>query len=296
MDFQEIDARMHLDYQLIDSGDFEKLEQVGPVRLVRPSPQAVWPKRLGAKEWGRVDARFNRFSGGDGKWTIESKSMPKEWLVRIGSTTFTSSITDFGHVGIFPEQFKNWGYIKELVSGAAKKSKGPIEVLNLFAYTGGSTLAAAAGGAHVVHLDASKTSVAWARDNAAASKLDKHPIRWIVDDAQAFVQREVRRKCKYHGVILDPPSYGRGAKGQTWKIEEHLVTLLDQIGEILHEQASFVLLSAHSAGYSPLVLQNLLLNLKGKRKAKFVPEEMVLPAFGEGLPLPSGASCFLIFE
>lgn len=287
---------MHLDYQLIDSGNFEKLEQVGPIRLVRPSPQAVWPKRLDAKVWNKVDARFTRFSGGDGKWTIESKSMPKEWLVKIGSTTFTSSLTDFGHVGIFPEQFKNWGRIKELVATAAKKSKEPIQILNLFAYTGGSTLAAAAGGAHVVHLDASKTSVAWARENAAASKLENHPIRWIIDDAQVFVQREVRRKSRYHGIILDPPSYGRGAKGQTWKIEEHLVPMLEQLRELLHESPTFVLLSAHSAGYSPLVLQNLLLQLAGKRKVSFVPEEMVLPASGDGLPLPSGASCFLIFE
>lgn len=283
-------------YQLIDSGNFEKLEQVGTVTVSRPSPQAVWPKRLGTSVWSKVDAHFSRFSGGDGTWAVKNKKMPTSWLVKMGAITFKSTLTDFGHIGMFPEQFANWEQLKSICAHSRDAGLEEMKVLNLFAYTGGSTLAAAAGGAHVVHLDASKTSVAWARENAEASALDKHPIRWITDDVQAFVARELRRGSKYHGIILDPPSYGRGSKGETWKIEDHLNPLLKDLKSLLADNARFVLLSSHSAGFTPIVLQNLLASLSRSKEDRYEGAEMLLPERGrDTMPLPSGASCFLHF-
>jgi 23S rRNA (cytosine1962-C5)-methyltransferase len=286
---------MKTDYQLIDSGHFQKLEQVGPHRLVRPSPQAVWSPRLPAEQWKQVDAKFDRFAGGDGKWTIFNKSLPKRWTISQGPVTFTVGLTDFGHLGIFPEQDSNWHELHTLIR--SQKKSADFSVLNLFAYTGGSTLACASAGAKVVHLDASKTSVQWARENAEASGLKEAPVRWIVDDVQKFVEREVRRGSKYHGVILDPPSFGRGTQNEVWKIEDHLIPLLANIKQLLDDAFSFVLLSCHSTGYTPMALTNLLKEITPERGGRYESREMLIQEIDESSTkfgsrsLPSGASC-----
>lgn len=289
-------------YQLLDTGDFQKLEQVGPYRLVRPAAQAVWRPRLPASDWAQADATFTRFSGGDGKWNIRNRKLPESWRIdapAIGQLVIR--LTDFGHLGIFPEQHRNWGLLGDAVK-AHKARIAPdaevkeISVLNLFAYTGGSTLAAARAGGSVVHVDASKTSVNWARENAEASGLGDRPVRWIVDDVQKFVGREVRRGSKYHGIILDPPSYGRGPKGETWKIEEMLPPLLDDLKAILAPDFAFFLLSGHSAGYTPLALVNLMGQILDTKAtdAAIVAEEMTVAEAGSGRILPSGASCLYV--
>ncbi len=274
-------------YRLIDSGNFEKLEQIGPYRFVRPSPQAVWRPKLGQDEWQNIDARFNRYSGGDGKWVLHNKELPESWQIKLEDIALSLKRTEFGHLGVFAEQAANWQRIRQL-------AKPGLDIINLFAYTGGSTLAAALGGANVVHLDASKTSVAWARENAALNHLDQHPIRWIVDDARKFIAREVKRGRKYHGIILDPPSFGRGSKNEVWKIEEHLPLLLDDIRQILHEDFRFILLSSHSPGYTPLAMKNNLQEVVLDIRGDYLLEEMVIPEQLGGRVLPSGASVFFI--
>lgn len=282
-------------YELIDSGDFNKLEQVGPYRISRPSPQAVWRPILPPSEWKKVDAFFTRFSGGEGKWTIVNKRMEKTWAIRVSGINFRMELTDFGHLGIFAEQAANWLQLQEIIT-KARNSRSAISVLNLFAYTGGSTIACALAGAQCVHVDASKTSVAWARENASLNGPGELPIRWIVDDVQKFVAREVRRGSRYQGIILDPPSFGRGAKGESWKIEEHLNGLLSQLKDILAPDFAFILLSAHSHGYSPEGMKNLLLPVVGQVKGRFSAGEMLIPEPQNQRHLPSGTYCLFTRE
>ncbi len=269
-------------YQLLDSGNFMKLEQVGPFRISRPSACAVWDPVLPETEWKKVDAEFKRFSDGNGEWKINNPEIKQPWAINVSDVTFNLKLTGFGHLGIFAEQEKNWLQLRDIISKRKSKMKSKrgsemsskvesempsgesFSVLNLFAYTGGSTLFAAAGGAEVVHLDASKSSVAWARENAASSKLEGCPIRWIVDDVQDFVQKEIRRGKKYQGIILDPPSYGRGSKNQVWKIEDHLLPLLKDLQKLMADDFSFMLLSAHSPGYTPISLENQLRQICGE--------------------------------
>lgn len=287
---------MGYDYKLIDSGNFQKLEQVGPYRFVRPSPQAVWTPRLSKDDWKNVDATFNRFSGGDGKWTIHNRQLPKKWTITQGPVKLVISLTDFGHLGIFPEQDANWAKLHDLIQDHDKKSvsKEPIQVLNLFAYTGGSTLACATAGAKVVHVDASKTSVGWARENAEANGAGSAPVRWIIDDVQKFVEREVRRNSRYHGIILDPPSFGRGTNNEVWQIEDHLVPLLDNLKKILADDHLFVLLSSHSNGYTPIAQKNLLMNIVNADEGEFSANEMLVNEQDTGRALPSGACCLYV--
>lgn len=280
-------------YQLIDSGDFKKLEQVGEYRISRPSPQAVWRPRLNPDLWQKVDAYFTRFSGGEGKWTILNKKMKKTWDIQVAGIDFKMELTDFGHLGIFPEQAANWSQLQTLVKNGCQ-SRAEFNVLNLFAYTGGSTLAAALGGAKCVHVDASKTSVAWARENAARNGREELPVRWIVDDVQKFVAREIRRGSRYHGIILDPPSFGRGTKGESWKIEDHLNGLLDQLKQLLADDFAFLLLSAHSNGYTPEGMKNLLGPLVYGVKGHFDAREMLIPEQDQERMLPSGAYCLFV--
>lgn len=279
---------MRYDYKLLDSGDFQKLEQVGPYRIVRPAAQAVWKPSLTQDHWRSVDATFHRFSGGDGKWTIHNSSLPKKWSIEQGPVKMVIALTDFGHLGIFPEQDHNWETLHDLIASQSQPSH--LSILNLFAYTGGSTLACASAGARVVHLDASKTSVNWARENAQASGLGDKPVRWIVDDVQKFVEREVRRGNKYQGIILDPPSFGRGANNEAWQIEEHLVSLLENLKLLFAEDFLFLLLSSHSNGYTPLALKNLLLGILDAKVGKFHTTEMTIHEQGSDRVLPSGAS------
>jgi len=286
-------------YQLIDSGNFQKLEQVGPYRFVRPAAQAVWRPRLSAQEWKRVDATFTRFSGGDGKWQVLNPNMPATWQIKSGPVAFQIKMTDFGHLGIFPEQDTNWLRLHKLVKHQIQKQanenpgKTPeFSVLNLFAYTGGSTLACATAGAKVVHVDASKTSVAWARNNAEISGHSALPIRWIIEDVKKFVGREVKRGSKYHGIILDPPSYGRGPSGEAWQIETDLFDHLTNLKQILADDFSFILLSAHSTGYTPMALTNLVESVADLKTGTVIAEEMVIKEVESSRLLPSGACCF----
>ncbi len=281
---------MKYDYKLIDCGNFQKVEQVGPYRFVRPAAQAVWKPRLGDDVWKKVDATFNRASGGDGKWTIHNRALPQNWTIEQGPVKLVISLTDFGHLGIFPEQDANWDTLHRLILNQPKE----ISVLNLFAYTGGSTLACASAGAKVVHLDASKTSVAWARENAEASGVANKPIRWIVDDVQKFVEREVRRGSKYHGIILDPPSFGRGTNNEVWQVEDHLVLLLENLKLILDDDYLFILLSCHSTGYTPMALQNLLSDIVDTNLGVLETREMTIAEQESGRALPSGASALFI--
>ena len=279
---------MENSYQLIDSGHLKKLEQIGPYRIVRPALGAVWSPKLSASYWSNPDAIFERNASGKGHWKYKKEPLG-EWNIQIGSLTFVIQLTDFGHIGLFAEQAKNWALLEEMVSKIALKDPDT-RVLNLFAYTGGSSLACAKGGAKVTHLDASKTSVAWGKQNANASKLNQDAIRWITDDVTGFVEREVRRKTLYNGVILDPPSFGRGTKSQLWKIEDHLVPLLKNIKKILKPEKSFVLLSSHSPGYTPISLENLLLQ-EFPEATSSSNEMLIFEKTGRGLP--SGASCLM---
>jgi len=273
-------------YQVIDSGNFQKLEQVGPYKLVRPAPGAVWSPQQSQSLWKEIDAKFERFSDGNGKWQVFNKSMPTEWNITYGGSELHIQRTSFGHLGLFPEQAQNWQIIRELST-----SDREFKVLNLFAYTGGSSLAAAQAGALVTHLDASKPSVDWAKNNARLNHLDDK-IRWIVDDAQKFIERESRRDNKYDAVILDPPSFGRGSKNQVWKIEEHLIPFLRNIKKILTPNFKYILLSSHSQGYTPFALNNILRDIFGA-KYEFRESEMTVVDENE-FPIPSGACSFLI--
>jgi 23S rRNA (cytosine1962-C5)-methyltransferase len=276
-------------YRLLDSGHFRKLEQVGPFRLVRPAASAVWDPSLPEKEWKRFDAEFQRFSDGNGEWKVKNPEIKEPWKIEIAGVQFQMKLTGFGHLGIFAEQEANWIQMRELVRARKPSVDAPVRVLNLFAYTGGSTLFCADAGAEVVHLDASKTSVAWARENAKLSGLEERPVRWIVDDVQEFVDKEVRRGKTYHGIILDPPSYGRGQKNQVWKIEDHLMPLLQNLRKLMAPDFLFMLLSSHSPGYTPVSLENQLRQVcDPDGRGKYVSGEMVIRA-ETGLALPSGA-------
>jgi 23S rRNA (cytosine1962-C5)-methyltransferase len=270
-------------YQLLDSGREEKLEQVGAHRLVRPCPQAVWHRRRPAADWADVDAVYVRSSSGGGQWECR-RPLPPAWEVRLHGRPWQVKPTGFGHLGIFPEQEANWRWLQQqcrrLPDGAA--------ALNLFAYTGGSTLAMAHAGARATHLDAARGVVNWARDNARLQDLAGAPIHWITEDVTRFCQRERRREHRYRGIVLDPPSFGRGPGGELWKIEGDLLPLLETCRDLLEPAGpAFLLLSCHSPGFSPLVLDNLLRDLlagAGHCEAA----EMVVPEEGSGRVLPSG--------
>lgn len=288
-------------YQLLDSGHFQKLEVVGPYRMVRPSPSATWEPDLDGDEWNKVDASFERFKDGEGDWKIKNPKIKEPWTIEVAGMKFLMKLTSFGHLGIFPEQKANWLQMREIVAGR-KKSAGPeapLKVLNLFAYTGGSSMACAQAGAEVTHVDASKGSVNWARENAELSGLSKAPIRWLVDDVQEFVQREIRRGNKYQGIILDPPSYGRGPKKEIWNIEEHLMPFLRDLEKLMADDFLFMLLSCHSPGYTPMALTNQARQVTERfnksGQAKFLSNEMLVEESGLK-PLPSGCSCLFVAE
>lgn len=282
---------MKSNYQLLDSGNFLKLEQVGPFRIVRPSPCAVWEPTLAKSEWQNTDAEFKRFADGNGEWSVNNSKIRESWVIDVDGIAFNLKLTAFGHLGIFAEQRKNWLQIREII-GSNLKKKSSLQVLNLFAYTGGSTLFAAAAGAEVTHLDASKSSVAWARENAKSSSLETKPIRWIIDDVQEFVKKEIRREKKYHGIILDPPSYGRGHQNQVWNIEKDLLPLLKDLQKLAADDFAFMLLSGHSPGYTAISLENQLRQTCAKVKGThhYDSGEMFI-VDKQGQPLPSGTYC-----
>lgn len=275
------------EYALLDSGDGRKLERFGRVVLSRPCAQAVWKPTLSVEAWARADATFDRTEGN--QWHNRG-ALPDEWTIRVSGITFRLSGTDFGHLGIFPEQRAQWQWIRDIVQRACAARGRAVRVLNLFAYSGGSTLAAALGGAEVCHLDASKGMVQWARDNARLNGLEAHPIRWITDDAHKFLCREVRRERRYDAVILDPPTFGRGQNNELYKIEKDLPETLRLCRELLSDAPLFMLLSAHTPGYTPVVLGNVLAQAVEGLGGGLESGEMVLSgAEGQVLPTPSGA-------
>lgn len=274
---------MKSDYALLDSGHGRKLERFGSVVLARPCAQAVWTPRRPPSEWKHATASFDREEGL--RWHNRG-ALPESWTVEIDGLTFLLSGTDFGHLGVFPEQRAQWNWIAQCVRAAAPRRA---RVLNLFAYSGGSTLAAARAGAEVCHLDAARGMVEWARENARINSLQDSPIRWIVDDALKFLQREQRRGATYDGIILDPPTFGRGKRGEIFKIEEALPVMLEAIRSILAPHPRFLLLTAHTPGLGPVALDNLVRSALPKAGGAFEHGEMLLTGADGVLPVPSGA-------
>lgn len=242
-----------LDYELIDSGDGEKLERFGQYTLIRPDPRIIWSK-INPSLWENADAVFVRTSTTEGHWNIK-RQPPSNWQIKYLKLIFTLRPTEFKHTGVFPEQAVNWDWIEKVIGDSLLVNRH-LKVLNLFAYTGGATLAAASAGAEVTHVDSVKSTIDWAHENAIASGLDQKPIRWIEDDAYKFVVREAKRGNKYDGIIMDPPRFGRGAKGEVWKLEKDLPKLLPVIKQILSPNPTFLLLNAYTADLSPIALGN----------------------------------------
>ena len=274
------------DYELLDTSAGERLERWGEVILIRPDPQIIWntPKQLAL--WKQAHARYRRSRTGGGAWQI-LKKVPPVWKISYGDLRFQLKTMGFKHTGVFPEQAVNWDFTGNLIRNAPK----PLKVLNLFAYTGGATLACAQAGASVCHVDASKGMVAWARENAAASGLSDRPIRWLVDDCIKFVQREQRRGNRYDGIIMDPPSYGRGPGGEVWKLEEQLFSLVELCRSILSPDAKFFLLNSYTTGLSPSVMEYLLgVLLQKPMGGRVASDEIGLPVTSTGQVLPCGST------
>lgn len=291
------------DYELLDSGDGDKLERFGDVVLARPDPQALWKKNLSEEEWKKAQGSFSR-EGNDGSWSFSKTkgeaggSAPKKWAIEFGGLKFWIKPTAFKHTGLFPEQSVNWDWMRGLISKSisAKGAAGAdIEVLNLFAYTGGASLACAQAGAKVVHVDGSKSAITWARENAELSSLADKPIRWILEDARVFVEREVKRGRTYQGIIMDPPAFGHGANKEIWKIEEHLIPLIDDCVKLLGPNEKnpesgplFFIINGYSAGYSAIAYRNVLDILAKKFGGSIDIGELTLEEKGSGRLLPCG--------
>ncbi len=273
------------DYELIDCGGGEKLERWGKHVLVRPDPQAIWQTPRNNPLWRRPDARYARASTGGGAW--EKKDVPAQWQVRYQELTFQVKPMNFKHTGLFPEQAANWDFAMEQIRRAGR----PISVLNLFAYTGGATVACAAAGASVCHVDAARGMVSWGRDNARASGLEDAPIRWIVDDCAKFVEREIRRGRRYDAIIMDPPSYGRGPSGEVWKLEDSLWPFVELVAGVLSDEPLFFLINSYTTGLAPSVLTYILESLiTPKYGGRTRSDELGLPVTESGLALPCGAT------
>ena len=273
------------DYEVLDTSNGEKLERWGDYFLVRPDPQVLWdtPKKL--RQWKKPNGHYHRSHKGGGQW--EFFDLPKTWDIQYKELKFHLQPFSFKHTGLFPEQAVNWDWFSDKI----RKANRPVKVLNLFAYTGGATLAAAAAGASVTHVDASKGMVNWAKENAQLSGLREKPIRWLVDDCVKFVEREIRRGNHYDGIIMDPPSYGRGPKGEIWKIEEKIYPFIELCTKILSDDPLFFLVNSYTTGLQPAVLTYMLeTQVAAKCGGKVVSAEIGLPVSSNGLVLPCGAS------
>ena len=280
------------DYEVIDCSQGEKLERWGKYLLVRPDPQVIWDTPKREKGWKRMNGHYHRSSKGGGEW--EFFALPQEWTIHYNlpinkELTFHLRPFSFKHTGLFPEQAANWNWFSTLIADAVKAGR-PVKVLNLFAYTGGATIAAAAAGASVTHVDASKGMVTWAKENAVSSGLGDAPIRWLVDDCVKFVEREIRRGNHYDAIIMDPPSYGRGPKGEIWKIEESVYPLVQLCSQILTDDPLFFLINSYTTGLQPAVLSYMMHTVLGKYNGTITAEEIGLPVSSNGLVLPCGAS------
>ena len=273
------------DYEVLDTSDGEKLERWGKYILVRPDPQVIWntPKR--DPRWRKFDARYARSNTGGGQWS--QHKLPERWQIRYRELTFNVKPMNFKHTGVFPEQAANWDFIQDTIRHAGR----PISVLNLFAYTGGATLAAAAAGANVCHVDAAKGMVAWAKENAKSSGLEDRPIRWIVDDCAKFVEREIKRGRKYDAVIMDPPSYGRGPSGEIWKLEKDLFPFVQLVAGVLSDNPLFFIINSYTTGLAPSVLGVIMDTIITKKHGGHCEcQELGLPVRDSGLVLPCGST------
>ncbi|MCR5770698.1 MAG: class I SAM-dependent methyltransferase [Butyrivibrio sp.] len=273
------------DYEVLDTSNGEKLERWGKYQLVRPDPQVIWNTDKKLPGWKKPNGHYHRSNKGGGEW--EFHSLPEEWTINYNSLTFHLKPFSFKHTGLFPEQAANWDWFSKLI----RESGRDIKVLNLFAYTGGATVSAAAAGASVTHVDASKGMVTWAKENAVSSGLGDASIRWLVDDCTKFVQREIRRGNKYDAIIMDPPSYGRGPKGEIWKIEESIYPFIELCSQVLSDKPLFFLINSYTTGLQPAVLSYMLHTvLDPIHKGKVEADEVGLPVSSNGLVLPCGAS------
>ena len=273
------------DYEVLDTSSGEKLERWGEYTLVRPDPQVIWNTPKTDRRWKTYDGRYARSNTGGGQWS--EKRLPERWQVKYGELTFNVKPMNFKHTGIFPEQAVNWDFSMEQIKNAGR----PIQVLNLFAYTGGATLAAAAAGASVCHVDAAKGMVSWARENAKASGLENAPIRWIIDDCAKFVEREIKRGRRYDAIIMDPPSYGRGPSGEIWKLEKDLYPFLQLVTGVLSDDPLFVIINSYTTGLAPSVLGYMLDTLVTKKYGGHTEcQELGLPVTNSGLALPCGST------
>lgn len=274
------------DYELLDCSSGERLERWGNVTLIRPDPQVIWKTPKKHPAWRRADAVYHRSSSGGGNWEIKNK-IPSFWSIGYGDLNFNVKTMGFKHTGIFPEQAVNWDYTAKLIKNAGR----PVKVLNLFAYTGGATVACLKAGAEVVHVDASKGMVQWAKENAVASGVADRKVRWIVDDCVKFVQREIRRSNKYDIIIMDPPSYGRGPGGEIWKLENEVYSFVELCSQVLSDNPIMVLINSYTTGLSPAVMQYILGALiKPKFGGVAESDEIGLPVTQTGMVLPCGAS------
>jgi len=274
------------DYELLDSGDGRKLERFGGVRLVRPCAQAIWHPQRDTAEWRDADASFDRIEGN--RWQLR-RGLPEEWVITVSGIRFKLSTTDFGHLGIFPEQRDQWEWITGTLRSARERTGGSPAVLNLFAYSGGSTLAAARAGAQVWHVDASKGMVKWARENAELNGLAQAPIHWIVEDVNRFLDREIRRGKRYDAIILDPPTFGHGRRKEVYKIDEELSLTLEKCWALVSDTPSFILLTSHTPYCTPIALTNFLQAVTGSPERSCIEYGEMLLTGGPGVfPVPSG--------
>lgn len=279
------------DYELIDCSGGEKLERWGDVVLVRPDPQVIWKSKYNDKRWYSANARYKRSHSGGGEWHVLGK-LPTQWEIKYKDLTFNVKTMGFKHTGLFPEQAVNWDFTRELIRNSGRKE---ISVLNLFAYTGGATVACLKEGASVVHVDASKGMTQWAKENAVSSGVAGGNVRWIVDDCVKFVQREIRRGHGYDIIILDPPSYGRGPKGEIWRLEDSLYDFVELISKVLSNDPLMVLLNSYTTGLSASVMKYILDDILVKEKGGFVnADEIGLPVSSNGEILPCGATAVWI--
>ena len=280
------------DYELIDATGGSRLERWGDALLVRPDPQVVWKNPRTSPLWAKADAVYHRSDKGGGQWEYRRR-LPEKWQIGWQGLRLVVSPTGFKHTGVFPEQAVNWAFYQKTIAAAGR----PIRVLNLFGYTGGATLACAAAGASVCHVDASKGIVAWARENAAESRLADKPIRWIVDDCTKFVAREARRGSRYDAIIMDPPSYGRGPGGEVWKLENCIYDLIEQCTQVLSDEPLFVAVNSYTTGLSPAVMEYILKTLLCPEKGGTTScDEIGLPVSSTGGVVPCGATAFWLAD
>ncbi|MDO5560029.1 MAG: class I SAM-dependent methyltransferase [Oscillospiraceae bacterium] len=274
-------------YSIIDTSCGEKLENWNGVRLIRPDPQIIWKTPVDAEKWDRADAHYHRSATGGGSWEYINPKASQSWDISYGDLKFKIKPTGFKHTGLFPEQAVNWDFMRDMITQSDKKP----DVLNLFAYTGGATLACAQAGANVCHVDASKGMVTWARENAALSGLSDKPVRWIVDDCEKFVAREIRRGHQYDAIVMDPPSYGRGSNGEIWKLEDSIYDLVKLCSEVMTKKPLFFVLNSYTTGLSPAVMGYILDSvLVNKFGGTVTSDEIGLPVESSNMALPCGST------